>query len=115
MGKKRNSFDERRFRAAIKGDMCLYCGLVATTEDHFPPVSHSLRGYLLPACAECNGLAGTNHPTNLKKRIAYVKEKLELKYKKLLAMPVWSKDELKQIGYNLRSGIKECQNNRRIA
>lgn len=115
MAKFGNAFDRRRYRKRLNGHWCLYCGMVATTEDHFPPISYSLRGFLLPACSECNTFAGTSYPTNLAKRIEYVKERLKKKYRKILRMPVWTQDELNEMGYGLKTGIDQCQRNRRTA
>jgi len=51
---KRRFGPERMFRIRISGYFCVYCGEIATQDEHFPPMSYSLRGYILPACAECN-------------------------------------------------------------
>lgn len=55
--------DERRVR--LSGDWCVYCGQVAETVEHFPPKSYCLDGLLMPACKECNSLAGTDWLTDV--------------------------------------------------
>ncbi|MGO6947009.1 hypothetical protein [Rhizobium johnstonii] len=65
------------FRVRIHGDQCVYCGERADSEEHFPPASYGNLGFLLPACRECNSFAGTAHPVNFLKRIAYVKEQIK--------------------------------------
>jgi hypothetical protein len=68
------------FRDRLKGERCCYCGERATCEDHFPPRSATYVGVILPACHECNALAGTEYPFEFKKRAELVKEKLGQRY-----------------------------------
>ncbi|MBY5453899.1 hypothetical protein HFO91_30440 [Rhizobium leguminosarum] len=65
------------FRVRIHGDQCVYCGERANSDEHFPPASYGNLGFLLPACRECNSFAGTAHPVNFLKRLAYVKEQIK--------------------------------------
>ena len=104
-----------RFRITISGPQCLYCGLNANSLDHFPPRSMTVRGFLLPACRECNCLAGTEYGLDLRKRINMVKEKIARKYKKILEMPVWSSDDLDELEGNIKRKVIKCQKDRRIA
>lgn len=94
------------FRVRIRGLWCIYCGETAECDDHFPPLSAGLRGFLLPACKECNALAGTDHPHNFSARAALVHAKIRNKYKRLVDTPNWSEDELKELGKNLKSSVK---------
>lgn len=102
------------FRLSIKGHHCVYCGEVANTEEHFPPKSYTMHGYKLPACSECNSLAGTAHPTNFEARSDYVKGKLRSKYSKHLSVPDWSDDEIEELNYNLREGVKVWKKQKQI-
>ena len=77
------------FRRRIRGNQCVYCGLSADTEDHFPPQSLTHLGVLLPACRECNSMAGTEWCFDFELRCAYVKDKLRKKYQKVLQTPDW--------------------------
>ena len=64
-------------RIRLYGDECIYCGLPATEDEHWPPYCSSNTGYILPCCRECNALAGTEWPYDFIKRAGYVKEKLK--------------------------------------
>jgi hypothetical protein len=96
-------------RIIIRGEFCLYCGAVATTEDHFPPATVSMHGLILPACNECNNLAGTEYSYDLGMRYLCVKTKLKRKYKRILSSPDWTNKELSEVSYNLRCGVLEWQ------
>ncbi len=59
-----------QFYARVDGCCCVYCGGVATTADHIPPInsvasrgtiyfnSHGIPLVKVPACSRCNGLLG---------------------------------------------------------
>lgn len=81
-------------RTVLTGKYCVYCGEIATTKDHFPPVINALAGYILPACSECNSIAGTEFPRDFIRRADYVKEKLQRKYSSILSEPPLEMDEL---------------------
>lgn len=95
--------DEQRWR--LSGALCVYCGEGANTVDHWPPRSFGDYGLLLPACRECNLLAGVKYPTSLRERITEVKYALRRKYIKYMSIPEWSDDELCRMGKTLRSSI----------
>lgn len=103
------------FRIQIDGSLCVYCGEIASTVEHFPPKAHTCRGFLLPSCSECNILAGTEWPTDFEKRAEYVKSKIEKRYTKLLTLPEWNKTEIKQLGRGLREGVEAWQKMQDIA
>jgi hypothetical protein len=67
-------------RTRLNGRYCIYCGEHATTDEHIPPVVHTLGGYIVPACLECNLIAGTIHPENFIARAAYVKQQLKQRH-----------------------------------
>jgi hypothetical protein len=91
----------------LHGDRCSYCGDRATTDDHFPPYATTLRGWILPACLECNGLAGTAHGRNFEARVRHVKTALRERYRSLLAAPSWSAHDLDELGSTLRSAVMQ--------
>jgi len=105
--------DERRVR--LSGDWCVYCGQVAETVEHFPPKSYCLDGLLMPACKECNSLAGTDWPTDFGKRKDLVNERLKRRHAKALNTPVWTQEELKEMKRGMRKEIEIWQTRRRIA
>ena len=91
MGRRRK-FDERRvaglFRFIDNGGICVYCGVRSTTKDHFAPVSvvSSLIGlespdrqYLIPACGECNCIAGSRMFVTVAAKRRYIQQRLSNK------------------------------------
>ena len=87
----------RSARIHVRGDLCLYCGEPADLEDHFPPVSQTIKGLLLPACEECNALASAWHPFNLGARAALVHRKLAKRHKKIGRLPLWAASEVDEL------------------
>lgn len=84
----------------------MYCGEIGSTQEHFPPRVSSDGGYIFPACSECNLFAGTNHPFNFEERCSHVRERIRSRYWKVLNAPVWTEEEISELGYNLAVGIK---------
>lgn len=103
------------FRTRIDGKLCVYCGELASSLEHFPPASYSAHGYLLPCCRQCNSMAGTAYPLNFKLRATYVNERLRSRYARELRVPEWANNELRPLRYNLKTGIKAWQKMQRIA
>ena len=102
--------EECAYRIRFRGFFCVYCGEIATAQDHFPPKVHTHLGYLLPVCHECNGLAGTEWPNNFELRAKHVKDKLRRKYRRALATPDWSASEIRSLGHTLKTGVIKWQN-----
>ena len=96
-------------RRTISGELCIYCGEAADTREHFPPISVSTRGLFLPACLECNIIAGNKYAYDLEMRALIVKDGLKHKYKKVLKCPDWTEKDLSELGHNLKSGVLEWQ------
>lgn len=101
---KRHYVDDR-FRKRIYGSQCVYCGERPTTLDHFPPAVHCRAGFLLPACSECNMFAGDRWATNFPMRLKHVKDKIRLRYKRLLKTPAWAAEEIAELGYSIAKSI----------
>jgi hypothetical protein len=72
--------EHNQFRTRIDGRFCIYCGERPNTDEHFPPVTQGLGGFILPACNECNRLAGTEWPRDFEERAGYVKRRLAKRY-----------------------------------
>ena len=99
----------------IPGKFCVYCGEIASTEEHFPPLTHHPEiGVVLPACRECNCMASAEHPRDFSSRARYVTELIERKYAKILCSPAWDENEMATLGRNLRAGVQACQRARKI-
>jgi len=111
---RKGPYVEDRFRTKIKGLYCVYCGALADTEDHFPPVSETMSGFLLPCCRECNSLAGSMHGRNFWERVKQVKAKLKKRHERDLRVPNWSSEELDEMGHDMQRDIKLCLDKRRI-
>lgn len=96
------------------GKGCGYCGILASTHDHVPPLvvvsdlglSHfedaGIALVLIPACLECNVILGDRGGNTFDERKAYVKVRLRKRYAKYLRMPKWDDEEFDGMGYNLR-------------
>jgi len=95
---------------------CIYCGDVATTRDHFIPWTYNHVGKrketvgtgkkidgknIVPACLECNSMAGNKVFETIEKKREYIQERIEIKYKKIIRIPDWSENELKELGRKL--------------
>jgi hypothetical protein len=96
--------------------ICAYCGLTATTLDHFTPVSVGavftamgikFKRYLIPACGECNCIAGAKLFKTIGQKRHYIKGRIKEKYKKFLACPNWAESELEELGWTLRTMIEQ--------
>lgn len=94
---------------------CFYCGLPADTFDHQPPLSrvHDYEALSLiheeyvkvPCCRECNSMLGASLNSCLIDRERQLKKLMQHKYRASLKVPDWPKEELAQLGKNMRSEI----------
>lgn len=102
---------------------CYYCGSPADTIDHVVPRSLLVsitdsgvdeltaaamkrsRRMTVPACRECNGLAGAKFHETLAERAEFVRTRLGQRYRKALAMPDWSATELAELAPGLRGYV----------
>jgi hypothetical protein len=89
-------------RKRLTGSRCVYCGQLADCIDHFPPQSLTFVGWLLPACKECNYFAGTFYGLDFWERVEYIRRLLRNKYGKVLNVPDWTKNEMRELGYSLK-------------
>lgn len=100
-------FNAHRIR--INGDQCVYCGQPATTDEHYPPIAATGAtgdGLILPACSECNTLAGANFPYDFDRRVEYVKGKIKNKYRHALRSITWSEEELSELSPKLEKEFR---------
>jgi len=96
----------REYRVRLTGFWCTYCGEPATTEDHFPPKSHSSGGFLIPACKECNCVLSTWWATDFESRCMLVKKRIARRCKTLIESPTWKQSELQELGDTLWSAVE---------
>ena len=105
-----------RFYRAITQPACVYCGLRATTKDHFVPISvvsmliecaDMHEGlFLLPSCGECNSIASDNIFKTVAAKRRFIQARLRKKYKKLLAMSDWKENEMEDVGWSIESFVR---------
>jgi hypothetical protein len=107
----------RFYRMIDNKGICVYCGVPATGHDHFVPLSAAMMladldldvdgRVLVPACVECNRLAGQLlFPTVGAKR-RYVQRRLARKYATILRIPQWNRDELRELEPLMRQSVLE--------
>jgi hypothetical protein len=102
---------------------CFYCGDPADTVDHVVPqslidsarnsgdeallelVQERRRRMTVPACRECNGLAGAKYHQTLDERTRFIQGRLARKHAKVLSMPDWTDSEFTDMADLLRNLI----------
>jgi len=98
---------------------CFYCGEDADTKDHIVPLSYQFSGNrnkvhftrgqednLVDCCRECNCIAGNKVFMDVYKKKDYIQEFLKQKYKKVINMPFWSEEQIKELGKGLKKEVK---------
>ncbi|GAG16814.1 unnamed protein product [marine sediment metagenome] len=108
---------------------CYYCGMPASAVDHTIPriILESLREFkdtlqqmtrgrklTVPCCGECNSMLGASYQRTLEERKQELKYRLRRKYKKLLAMPYWTDEQIDEFGFHLRDYIEESARQREV-
>ena len=112
-------------------DLCYYCGDPAAEVEHVIPRAvfqrvrtliandvldmdfwqelgiYSSRYRTVRACIECNRLAGAHFDKTASERKARIKAALRRKYRRLLSMPDWTRQELDELDGPLRSYVFE--------
>ena len=107
----------RFYRIIKNGGICVYCGVRATTLDHFVPLSvvamlsdvlNEISGrFLVPACGECNSIAGNKVFKTIAAKRRYIQEKLRKKYRLVLVMPEWTEEQKESLGWNMKTAVAE--------
>lgn len=95
-------------------DWCVYCGAPATSRDHLIPRGWSgpaARKYVptVPACLDCNIRIGALPDLTITARSTHVALSLRKKYAKRLNAKRWDRDDIDQLGHNLRSAVSGRQ------
>jgi len=102
-----------RLHPSLSNYICYYCGDIADTKDHIPPL---LTVYQLGpenfkdlvvvrACRWCNTKLGSKMLTTSKERKACITEHLRKQLNKL--GPEWTEQELGELGPTLRQSIED--------
>ena len=105
-------------------DPCFYCGEVADTIDHCPPISkidaYRMIGlereeYLrVKCCRECNALLGDSLQDDILDRERHLKGRMERKYRRHLSFGDWTPEELAGVGSSLRKMLRGSSKLRRV-
>lgn len=105
------------------GERCVYCGYYADVRDHVIPWSfNNVRGKsrtyeednVVPACSECNLIAGDKVFEDLTAKRDHIQGRIAQKYRKLLAMPDWTDEEVNKLASKLRKYVKMQMNAKRF-
>lgn len=105
---------------------CTYCGDSATSVDHVVPLTYAsptgnrkgvnpdIRKKAVPCCCECNSLLGSKSYFTISERAEFLSQRLAVRHRKLLALPIWSDEEIDLLRGNLRQNVKANQKKRLV-
>jgi len=109
---------------------CYYCGILTSGIDHVIPkailqyfdntdiskLQPIIKNRILtiPCCTECNHLLGANYQRTLKERKLFLKQKLRKRYKKILNLPNWNENEIKELKSHLQQFVRKGIEEKRI-
>ncbi len=103
---------------------CIYCGVPASSIDHIPPRIMRQRladlgEYVgtwaeVPACRWCNSQIGDLALLTITDRKLYIKQRIRVKFKKLLSSPDWNEEQLSELGYSLKTKIVSAMAKKRL-
>lgn len=98
---------------------CHYCGDNADTLDHIIPIAYnyikrpkkskSRGGETVHCCRECNSFLGSKALFSIKERASEIAECLDHHYYKELNAPVWSDEEISELGPTLKRQVESRQ------
>lgn len=94
---------------------CVYCGELADTVDHVPPVQISnnldleMTHMLVPACRECNSTLTDKFLLHLDERAEHLLHRYKKKYKKHDSVVAWDEEEIEELSGSLQTYIRGCQ------
>jgi len=94
---------------------CVYCGELADTLDHVPPVAISanldleMKHMVVPACRECNSTLHDKFLLRLDDRAEHLLNRYKTKYKKHDSTVAWDEDEIEELSGHLKTYIRGCQ------
>lgn len=101
-------------RHFFSGRWCVYCGHIADTREHFPPISVSVFGLVLPCCAFCNASIREQSPDDFDGRVSIARRALRRSFAKDVAVPDWHISELMTISARLRKGVSRSRTRKRV-
>lgn len=86
--------------------LCAYCGEYASDIEHVIARRTRLPTMTVPACRECNSIAGGEWFTSMHEKTEYIHRGIRDKYAKVLASPEWDDEEIREMGRAMRDMIK---------
>lgn len=111
-------FDHRYQYHYSKFPGCFYCGDIAQTIDHCPPISfcsvadiawfkkNKIKFYKVQCCMSCNTRLSNRKLFRLQDRTEYITRRLEIEAEKFV---IWSKEEVKEMSPMFQKMIKGKQ------
>lgn len=105
---------------------CVYCGMDAIARDHLRPFSYdnirttrSESNYkdltnIIPACTDCNNMLSNMMFKSIADKAEYIARRLSVRFKKVLASPDWTEEDLSELGHSLKSYVKKTQNKKKL-
>jgi hypothetical protein len=102
---------------------CFYCGDIASTVDHCPPISFcdvkdqkwfkekNIKFYKVSSCFDCNKKLGAKHLFTLYERANFIMNKLETQTDKVVN---WSQDEMQEMSAMFEKIIQAKQEKNKI-
>lgn len=105
---------QKRGLSMLSGEQCVYCGEQARDLDHVIPqavtgtIFSSIIDITVPACQECNLIAGYHLHSSLNQRRTFIKARLKKKYKRDLNFPDWTHEELEELGCAMRLNVEQA-------
>lgn len=94
--------------------LCAYCGEGATEIEHVVARMHRQPTWTVPACVECNSLAGGKLFYTFVEKRDYVHSRLRKKYRALLRTHEFDRQELNEMGPGLRGLLHSALDARSI-
>jgi hypothetical protein len=101
-------------------DCCVYCGDWFECRDHVIPLAFMRvyrdyrKGETVHSCAICNQLAGAYVSYSVGEKAVYLLTCYERKYKRWLELPVWTRPEVGELRYTLRTRVRLNEAFRRL-
>lgn len=118
------SFYKKKFKWL---NSCVYCGQNKESIDHVFPLSIAARLdlerkivrdelkfglYLVPSCMSCNLICMNKPFQSILEKRAYIQKTLREKHKKEITTVMWDKEEIDELGENLKRQVIKMLNNR---
>lgn len=88
--------------------VCIYCGDGEEHREHVIPRHAGLATFVVASCAECNLIVGGRVFSTILEKQDHIRSRIARRYKKLLAMPEWTDEEIADLKARLREYVTGC-------